>query len=271
MIGTSAENTRTFNVEIASALGLHEAIILSQVDYWLGKYMNDARHKRDGRIWVYNPIRKWHEQFPYISDKSVIRAFNSLRKKGILLTGNYNKMRQDRTIWYSIDYDKLEEVLGFKVEHKEVGIKSTTTMPKIIRRTTNFYEFPAHELSDQECIDIFLNPDMKVDAPIDFRQAFNRIVHEFKGKRGKQFAEYINSMNYHNFLNTLYWNIVSHRKRYKIRKCAICGSRQNLQVHHLTYENHGYEHRKRVFDNDLQVLCQDCHSVIHGETQYVKD
>lgn len=41
--------------------------------------------------------------------------------------------------------------------------------------------------------------------------------------------------------------------------CQKCGSKQNLQVHHLTYERVGCECIK-----DLITLCKDCHSEVHG-------
>jgi 5-methylcytosine-specific restriction endonuclease McrA len=41
-------------------------------------------------------------------------------------------------------------------------------------------------------------------------------------------------------------------------KCSVCGSRENIVVHHLTYIRLGNES-----DKDLQVLCRDCHHKYH--------
>ena len=43
-----------------------------------------------------------------------------------------------------------------------------------------------------------------------------------------------------------------------------CGETHNLQVHHLTYENRGYEYR--THETDLVTLCKDCHSALHNKT-----
>lgn len=42
------------------------------------------------------------------------------------------------------------------------------------------------------------------------------------------------------------------------RKCS-CGRKDMLVVHHLSYINLGDEPME-----DLQVLCEDCHNIIHG-------
>lgn len=42
-------------------------------------------------------------------------------------------------------------------------------------------------------------------------------------------------------------------------KCADCGSRQRLDVHHLTYARLGHES-----PGDLQVLCRYCHAERHA-------
>lgn len=40
--------------------------------------------------------------------------------------------------------------------------------------------------------------------------------------------------------------------------CQCCSSKKNLQVHHLTYKNVWHE-----LDQDLKVVCRDCHKKIH--------
>lgn len=42
-------------------------------------------------------------------------------------------------------------------------------------------------------------------------------------------------------------------------KCAKCGARNKLQVHHLSYQHLGDE-----LDCELMVLCHSCHQRVHG-------
>ncbi|QQB05836.1 DnaD domain-containing protein [Macrococcoides caseolyticum] len=91
---------------LASHIGLNEAIILQQMHYWLSK----SNHKHDGRMWIYNTVKGWAEQFPFWSESTIKRAINNLIKKELVLIGNYNKAKFDKTLWYSIDYEKLDEL-----------------------------------------------------------------------------------------------------------------------------------------------------------------
>lgn len=88
---------------LAVKIGLNEAIVLQQIHYWLLK----SNNVRDGYKWVYNSYSEWNKQFPFFSRNTMIRAFNSLEKQGLLITANYNKAGFDKTKWYRIDYEKL--------------------------------------------------------------------------------------------------------------------------------------------------------------------
>lgn len=102
--------------ELAVAIGLNESIILQQLHYWLQK----SKNYYDGRAWVYNSIPEWCEQFPFLAQRTIERAMASLKSKELVITGNYNKMKADRTLWYSIDYERLEAI----EEHKKSALKS---------------------------------------------------------------------------------------------------------------------------------------------------
>ena len=42
-------------------------------------------------------------------------------------------------------------------------------------------------------------------------------------------------------------------------RCARCGSRYLLQIHHRVYRSHGGSHRRE----NLEPLCGDCHWAVH--------
>jgi hypothetical protein len=89
---------------LATAIGLNEAIFLQQVHYWLKM----STHEHDGRRWIYNTLDAWHEQFPFFTMSMLRRTIDELRRRGLLLAENYNESKQNRTLWYSIDYEALE-------------------------------------------------------------------------------------------------------------------------------------------------------------------
>lgn len=47
-------------------------------------------------------------------------------------------------------------------------------------------------------------------------------------------------------------------------KCEICGSINNLNVHHIRYKTGCYAWEYKV--KDMQVLCHCCHQKVHGIT-----
>lgn len=96
---------------LAKILGLNEAIVLQQINYWLEINKKKNNNFHDGKYWTYNTIEDWQKQFPFWSKETVKRIFSKLRKMDILITANYNRMKLDRTLWYSIDYEELEKQL----------------------------------------------------------------------------------------------------------------------------------------------------------------
>lgn len=97
-----------FHSSLAVALGLNEAILLQKINLWL----NCKPHNADGRSWIYNSYKSWQEQLPFFSESTIKRALKNLSDKGIIIKGNFNKLKMDRTIWYSIDYEKIDELVN---------------------------------------------------------------------------------------------------------------------------------------------------------------
>ena len=111
--------------ELAKAIGINEALVLQQVHYWLKKSPNII----DGRPWVYNTIDQWHEQFFFMSLSTLKRTFQSLHEKNILIKNNsFNKMKMDKTNWYSIDYEEFKKIIR-PLGQIEPSIGSNCTIP----------------------------------------------------------------------------------------------------------------------------------------------
>lgn len=96
-----------FLPSLAVGVGLNEAILLQKIHGWL----QCTPKEHIGRNWIYNSYRSWHEQLPFMSESTIKRAMKNLLDKGIIITNNFNKEKFDKTLWYSIDYEKLDEVV----------------------------------------------------------------------------------------------------------------------------------------------------------------
>ena len=65
---------------------------------------------------------------------------------------------------------------------------------------------------------------------------------------------------YNLYLNSRKWQKIRARIiQRRLFRCEQCGSRKQLEVHHLTYKRVGGNEK----DDDLEVLCRSCHKIEH--------
>lgn len=158
-----------------------KAIILQQIHYWLQR----SKNVENGHHWVFNTVKEWHQQFPWLAEKTVQRYLKDLCDKGLLITGNFNKANFDRTKWYRIDYHALDKLANSKGTDSPNGKEPvvpiqrdsvTQPIPEITHKTT------------QENNNIKSKSD-NLDKP-DYEQEFNFLWDHYpKGKKqGKQLA-----------------------------------------------------------------------------------
>jgi 5-methylcytosine-specific restriction endonuclease McrA len=77
-------------------------------------------------------------------------------------------------------------------------------------------------------------------------------------------AERAQTMDYHKFCGSRYWLIIRNYVLTRDGKaCRVCNAKENLRVHHRTYEHFGNEH---IWTNDLTTLCSNCHKLFHINT-----
>lgn len=123
--------------KLAELLGdLDEAVILQQIHYWLEKRLNI----KDEYSWVYNSMVEWNKQFPWLAIATLKRKFKSLEDKGLLITANYNKAKFDKTKWYRIDYNALNEMKQ-RLYQNDTTIVSNCTNGEYQIDTTNTIEY----------------------------------------------------------------------------------------------------------------------------------
>ncbi|RTR33942.1 DnaD domain protein [Robertmurraya yapensis] len=90
--------------KLAEMVGLNEAIFIQQLHYW----QTTSKHVHDGHKWVYNSYESWQEQFPFWSHTTIRRIVARLEKAELIITGNYNIYKNDKTKWYRLNYDLIE-------------------------------------------------------------------------------------------------------------------------------------------------------------------
>ena len=140
--------------ELATKIGLNEAIMLQHIHFWL----KESKHHKDGRVWVYNTYQAWQEQLSFWSTETVKRVIKRLEKAGYLLSANYNRLKLDKTKWYSINYEKVAELCTEEIHSTgendpssvtECSSEEVTFTQAIPKSTTNHTS--KKELKDQSC------------------------------------------------------------------------------------------------------------------------
>ena len=91
----------SFDIAHACAYGIHEAILIQNLQFWIVKNRANGRHAHGGRTWTYSSVNAFTELFPYMSTSAMRRTLLSLQRQGVILTGNYNSNQYDRTSWFA--------------------------------------------------------------------------------------------------------------------------------------------------------------------------
>jgi len=104
-----------FDVHIATEYKSTDvAILLWHFQYWIMKNKRLNRNNFEGRTWTYQTIEEITSAFPYWSKKQIERLLNKVTELKILLKGNFNKTKFDRTVWYAFDNEEKFGISRFR-------------------------------------------------------------------------------------------------------------------------------------------------------------
>jgi len=127
--------THNFDIDDAKKYGLTKAVVLYTLKNWI-VYKNRIKgglHQAEDEKYYYFAYasgRALQEQMPYLSDESIRKALKSLVDDGVLIIGEFNKLKYDRTKWYAlssmpIEIDDSTIDIEAVMETTDVGIHST--------------------------------------------------------------------------------------------------------------------------------------------------
>ena len=101
-----------FDIEIAEQYGINAAILLENIGFWTAQSEANEINFHDGSYWTFNSCRALQELFPYMSKRQIHSALEKLINDGLIVTGNFNKVAYDRTLWYTLT-QKGKSILHF--------------------------------------------------------------------------------------------------------------------------------------------------------------
>lgn len=123
----------TFDIHLAQAYGIEEAILIHHFQHWIQINMINGNNRHDGRTWTYQTIKSIADHFPYWNEDQIRAIIERLCKgkarrsereeeefEPVLIKGNYNKTKFDKTTWYAF---KNEEMFTKGLKPKSTGPK----------------------------------------------------------------------------------------------------------------------------------------------------
>lgn len=101
-------DSHSFNVELATMVGLTEAILLQHFYFWHQRACNLPDMHREGRVWFFRSVKEMREVFPYLSDANVRTAIQHLIDRGLIVKGDFSSTSMYKATWYSLNDSAIQ-------------------------------------------------------------------------------------------------------------------------------------------------------------------
>jgi len=123
----------SFDLLLAQKYGIVEAILLHNFLHWIGFNKRAGRNFHEGKTWTYQSRKEMAAHFPYMDDDTIRRACERLIERGVIITGNFNKSRMDKTLWYAFANEKA---WGLDDETQKMFTKGINATSKGVNATS---------------------------------------------------------------------------------------------------------------------------------------
>ena len=95
-------NTHSFNVQLATEIGLEECIILQHFYYWHKINCENENMVIDNVVWFFTSRKNIQSVFPYLSEQKIKTCLLRLEEKGYILKENKSANKLVKTNWYAL-------------------------------------------------------------------------------------------------------------------------------------------------------------------------
>jgi len=242
-----------FLIEDAVKYGVEKAVIIQNIRFWLEKVAANDKdsHKHDGYYWTYNSARAFADIFPYFNKSKVHRLLTQLEDDGIIMSGNFNKAKYDRTKWYSMpEFSIFDNSNNQVAEVQNESSESATPIPYVISDVSA--DVISNTITDKkvkkrkhDMPDDFTATDKQVERCQEYGINVNELIggfDDFHSSKGNQYVDWSKAFNT--------W-ITNH---IKFNKLSTVGSQ-------LTTNNQGYNNdnqkpkqsQARSYDDNLDA------------------
>lgn len=100
---THSDTHHSFSVELAIKFGVEKAILIHHFQHWIkfNRRRKSQKHFKEGRWWTYQTRDEIENFLPYMDKQKLRYQLDKLFDEEILVKGNFNKSKIDKTIWYA--------------------------------------------------------------------------------------------------------------------------------------------------------------------------
>src|SRR5271154_2647117 len=193
-----------FNVKLAQDFSVNVALFLHHIKFWIFNNLANKRNIYDGHCWTYNTLDAFKITFPYWSKQTIETTIKHCVDGGLLIKGNYNKNKYDRTCWYALTSDSYQYFDEFLNEELMQPLSSLTSgnHDMYLVESRNLYQIlkpdtnkpPIVPQGDEKCFDDFwaLYPVHEAKAAcvkVWSKEKLDKKAEEIMGKLHQQIRE----------------------------------------------------------------------------------
>lgn len=123
--------THSLDPEVAKIVGVNAALVFNKIRHYCIYHESENTNFHDGMHWSYNTHKGMTKQFEYLSTRQIRTALEKLLKAGFIISGNYNKFKNDRTLWYTFGprFQMTSKSNGYDTEVKSTYDIEVTALP----------------------------------------------------------------------------------------------------------------------------------------------
>lgn len=91
-----------FDKRVAKFVGVDAAMIFNHMAFLITANEDAGRNYHDGKHWSYMTWKEIANKLEVLNERQVRYCVETLEEAGLLESGNYNKMKNDKTKWYAL-------------------------------------------------------------------------------------------------------------------------------------------------------------------------
>lgn len=97
----------SFDLETSLKYGVFEAILIQHLAYWISYNRRRGVNFIEGRTWTFQTQEEISAHFPFWDRQQVNHLIAKLVDQGVLIKGNFNRKRWDKTLWYAFKNEEM--------------------------------------------------------------------------------------------------------------------------------------------------------------------